>query len=130
VLSVFLHRKKNQWKNFTLCFFKKINKDQKTKKPIFFGVKKTLYSTPFSFFKTLHSFFFKYRFLFYTVYSAGVIFGNIWCTQECKCKCKKKYTALQCLTRCKCQLASVQVIETTLSLVLECQQNLCINSYF
>jgi hypothetical protein len=24
------------------------------------------------------------------VYCAGVIFGNFWCTPECKCKCKKK----------------------------------------
>jgi hypothetical protein len=30
------------------------------------------------------------------VYCAGVIFGDFWCTPECKCKCKKKihYTAM------------------------------------
>jgi hypothetical protein len=53
--------------------------------PIFFRSKKnTLHHTNF-FFKALHSVFLKHRFLFYTVYCAGVIFANFWCTPECKC---------------------------------------------
>jgi hypothetical protein len=52
--------------------------------PIFFGVKKHF---------TLHQFFFqntaqcflKHRFLFYTVYCAGVIFGNFGCSSDCNC---------------------------------------------
>jgi hypothetical protein len=55
--------------------------------PIFFRCKKTLYTHHFFFQNTAQCFFLKHRFLFYTVYCAGVIFGNFWCKPECKCKC-------------------------------------------
>jgi hypothetical protein len=62
---------------------KKIQNLCKIFAPIFFGVKKTLLKF---FFKTPHSVFLKHRFLFYTVYCAGVVFGNF-----------EKKTDLQCL---------------------------------
>jgi hypothetical protein len=68
----------------SLIFLKKTPKRTQCKifAPIFFRCKKnTLHYTIF-YFKTPHSVFFKHRFLFHTVYCAGVVFGNfkIHCT--------------------------------------------------
>jgi hypothetical protein len=58
---------------------------------LFFGVRKTLYTTPIVFQNTAQCFFETSIFILQSVFCRC----NCWCTPECKCK--KKYTALQCL---------------------------------
>jgi hypothetical protein len=73
----------------------------------FFGVKKHFTLNQF-FFKTPPSVFLKYRFLFYTVYCAGVIFGNFGCTPECKCKFKKIHCTAMPVLICNSFLGKLQ----------------------
>jgi hypothetical protein len=94
-------KKKIKWVLFLdLNSVKNQQKQKKYSNPYYFYFLHFFYTIPIFFFKTPNSVF-KHRFLFYTVYCAGVIFGNFGSSPECKCKCKKKYTALQCLLKHK-----------------------------